>query len=693
MGAGLLKRIKLAKELEKKFDSFDFRINPSDTFTFKERAKRELTGGRAPDEFIDKIYLAYKRFLIMNAVEIILSEKKPEEGKFIAVFTPPALVDEMWCLAILYSQKYRELCELLVGGVIDRVPNQKKIKIRPDIIRSVWPDYDMDLWNCDKSYTVWIYDKNLEFVMAEFYDRIKKLAIDTEVKENSDQIDNKLSSIHSWITSVCENTDMQKDEDSIPEVHQFYNSLRKKTPKQVYNYILKLIPKEVSTLLKSKLCIGKSSTAYIEEYAKFMTMIFFSKKPLTPSEEVDYVWHIHQSLTFNYRFFCSKVFGNFIVHVPTVGGQQESDKHSNMYSETLEFYKFLFKDFPPVGIWPSLEDRFDPNNFVGSWYSLMRIYFCILRVIEMHKNTQPKNLVGEILHCYFTWNEKSQYPIDLHNSILHELECSEIKTGCGSGCGGVRNYGGCGAGCGGVQSKNLTGCGAGCGGVEGKNYTGCGAGCGGVQGKNLTGCGAGCGGVEGKNYTGCGAGCGGVQGKNLTGCGAGCGGVEGKNYTGCGAGCGGVQGKNYTGCGAGCGGVQNENYTGCGAGCGGVQGKNLTGCGAGCGGVEVKNSTGCGAGCGGVQGKNLTGCGAGCGGVQNENYTGCGAGCGGVEGKNYTGCGAGCGGVQGKNYTGCGAGCGGVEVKSYTGCGAGCGGVEVKNYTGCGAGCGGVISD
>lgn len=42
-------RKEMREILTQKFDGFDFRINAGDEFTFIQRAKRELSGGYAPD--------------------------------------------------------------------------------------------------------------------------------------------------------------------------------------------------------------------------------------------------------------------------------------------------------------------------------------------------------------------------------------------------------------------------------------------------------------------------------------------------------------------------------------------------------------------------------------------------------------------------------------------------------------------
>ena len=142
----------LKSELGYTFDNFDFRINPSDAFTFRDRAKREHTGGCAPEDYLERIYSAYREFMIDTAADIKLSKLKPENGKFTARHSPGPLIDEMWCLAILYSEKYKELCEKIAGGVIDRPTIQHSNNL--SFCKKAWPDYHSEFHLLDEKYVV-----------------------------------------------------------------------------------------------------------------------------------------------------------------------------------------------------------------------------------------------------------------------------------------------------------------------------------------------------------------------------------------------------------------------------------------------------------------------------------------------------------------------------------------------------------
>lgn len=100
------------------------------------------------------------------------------------------------------------------------------------------------------------------------------------------------------------------------------------------------------------------------EYKKFMFLICVGNHPLTPSDQVDQVWHLHLLYTQSYWIdFCKNTIGREIHHGPTKGGKQEGDKFTNWYEKTKETYKNLFGHNPPEDIWPESSIRFSEINF------------------------------------------------------------------------------------------------------------------------------------------------------------------------------------------------------------------------------------------------------------------------------------------------------------------------------------------
>lgn len=102
----------------------------------------------------------------------------------------------------------------------------------------------------------------------------------------------------------------------------------------------------------------------VHEYKKFIFMLCIAPHSLTPSDQVDQVWHLHLVYTQSYWIeFCKDTLGRQIHHGPTKGGSHEAEKYNDLYEKTIEFYKTLFERNPPEDIWPSANIRFSDVHF------------------------------------------------------------------------------------------------------------------------------------------------------------------------------------------------------------------------------------------------------------------------------------------------------------------------------------------
>lgn len=100
------------------------------------------------------------------------------------------------------------------------------------------------------------------------------------------------------------------------------------------------------------------------EYKRFMFLICLAEHPLTPSDQVDQVWHLHLLYTESYwNDFCSNTLGRPVHHGPTKGGLKEGEKFQDWYEKTKQLYEKVFQQAPPPDIWPSGEIRFRKTNF------------------------------------------------------------------------------------------------------------------------------------------------------------------------------------------------------------------------------------------------------------------------------------------------------------------------------------------
>ena len=98
----------------------------------------------------------------------------------------------------------------------------------------------------------------------------------------------------------------------------------------------------------------------IAEYKKFAFLAVAAGHPVTPSEDVDRVWHLHLLYTQSYwGEFCPQVLQTPLHHSPTRGGKPENRKFHDWYDRTLASYEAFFGYPPPSDIWPAAAVRFD----------------------------------------------------------------------------------------------------------------------------------------------------------------------------------------------------------------------------------------------------------------------------------------------------------------------------------------------
>ena len=95
-----------------------------------------------------------------------------------------------------------------------------------------------------------------------------------------------------------------------------------------------------------------------------MFLICIINQPLTPSDEVDQVWHLHLLYTQSYwKEFCYTILKREVHHGPTKGGTKEGEKFTDWYSKTMHYYKEKFNCDPPSDLWPPKEMRFRESDF------------------------------------------------------------------------------------------------------------------------------------------------------------------------------------------------------------------------------------------------------------------------------------------------------------------------------------------
>lgn len=96
----------------------------------------------------------------------------------------------------------------------------------------------------------------------------------------------------------------------------------------------------------------------IAEYRKFVFLAMEAGHKVTPSDEVDQVWHLHMIYTESYwTRMTQEILPRPLHHGPTRGGQAEDAKYEDLYGRTMESYRRFFGE-PPADLWPASDQRF-----------------------------------------------------------------------------------------------------------------------------------------------------------------------------------------------------------------------------------------------------------------------------------------------------------------------------------------------
>ena len=103
--------------------------------------------------------------------------------------------------------------------------------------------------------------------------------------------------------------------------------------------------------------------AAVEEYRCFCFLAVVSPTPVTPSEEVDEVWHQHLVYSRDYwDLWCGVALGRALHHDPTPGGRTAGQTYRAQYAATLALYERYF-GAPPLALWPATHRRFRAPRF------------------------------------------------------------------------------------------------------------------------------------------------------------------------------------------------------------------------------------------------------------------------------------------------------------------------------------------
>lgn len=126
-----------------------------------------------------------------------------------------------------------------------------------------------------------------------------------------------------------------------------------------------------SRLAKENGWSRRHAARVVMEYRRFLFLAVHAGHPVTPSLDVDQAWHLHLVFTRSYwQHWCAELLGRALHHEPTTGGLAEEAKFRRQYERTLESYRCLFEEEPPVDVWPQPGRKSVPHEM--RWVDVSR---------------------------------------------------------------------------------------------------------------------------------------------------------------------------------------------------------------------------------------------------------------------------------------------------------------------------------
>ena len=92
----------------------------------------------------------------------------------------------------------------------------------------------------------------------------------------------------------------------------------------------------------------------VAEYRRYLLLATLDSKGVSPSPDVDRVWHLHLLYTRDYwDHWCPNVLGFDLHHSPATGTNENRAGLEDAYARTLAAYRTAFGQDPPPDLWPA----------------------------------------------------------------------------------------------------------------------------------------------------------------------------------------------------------------------------------------------------------------------------------------------------------------------------------------------------
>eukprot|EP00357_Protocruzia_adherens_P021976 CAMPEP_0115021226 /NCGR_PEP_ID=MMETSP0216-20121206/30743_1 /TAXON_ID=223996 /ORGANISM="Protocruzia adherens, Strain Boccale" /LENGTH=395 /DNA_ID=CAMNT_0002393507 /DNA_START=111 /DNA_END=1298 /DNA_ORIENTATION=- len=310
------------------------------------------------------VMFEYLKFLYIKAREV-LHGRDPDK------FLPSPKMDLVWREHILYTEKYRELCNGIkknLGLPEDNIIFHREYPTKMEDneyshrydetmteYKTVFGDAPSEWWptKLENENRLSNFYDSLLWSPEVFYDKAEFVS-NPDLSQGTNPGPLRLSEEGRTIKASCSSKPLTGEQFAEKiEAVQFPEGMA-----EVYQR-------------ESRLPMAKV-LEYFHEYKKYLWISYFKPDSAVPSGPVDMLWHMHVTSTRNYKEETTKLFGSFLDHAPGGGSKQEKAEFGIATAKIHTNLGSYFSDGFNAEAWPTQEIKDDKYLSLHSWRPIVR---------------------------------------------------------------------------------------------------------------------------------------------------------------------------------------------------------------------------------------------------------------------------------------------------------------------------------
>jgi len=308
--------------------------------------------------------LEYLKFIYLKGRQL-LHGNDPDR------FLPSPKMDLIWREHLLYTEKYRELCNGVRKNLglpeddaifhrehprwIESGEYSQRYEETLDAYKTVFGDAPSDWWpvKLENETTLSNFYDGILWCVEAFYDK-GEYVYDPDLSTVKTRHPLRLTEEGKNLTA---------------------NSTSRKLSGEQFAELVDamVLPEGLAELYQKETLIPMEKVLeYLHEYKKFLWIAYFRPECAVPSGPVDMLWHMHVISTKSYDTETKKLFGRYMDHTPGGGTKEEKAGYAKATSEIHEYLDRFFEDGFHAEAWPTQDIKDNKYLSLFSWRSRVK---------------------------------------------------------------------------------------------------------------------------------------------------------------------------------------------------------------------------------------------------------------------------------------------------------------------------------